>query len=47
MAKSKDSDQIIKINAIPSIPSNNFAAGYEEIGEGLLVLVKNNKVNAS
>jgi len=40
----KNSDvPIFKVNAIPSIPSNNITAGYQEIGEGLLILMRGNK----
>lgn len=31
---------MFKINAIPSIPSGNQVPGYQEIGDGLLILLK-------
>ena len=39
----RDDQPTFKVNAIPSIPSNNITAGYQEIGEGLLILMKGNK----
>lgn len=35
---------MFKINAIPSIPSGNMVPGYQEIGDGLLILLKEPKV---
>lgn len=37
----------IRVNAIPSIPSNNITVGYQDIGEGLLILIRGNKYGDS
>ena len=37
----------IRVNAIPSIPSKNMKVGYEDIGEGLLILIRGNKCGES
>ncbi|KAL4502290.1 hypothetical protein ABPG72_011877 [Tetrahymena utriculariae] len=34
-----------KVNAVPSIPSGNISGGYQDIGDGLVIQLKDNNKN--